>query len=133
MSKFVQQVEGRRQYRCRACAAKGGPVSDRPALRVVQVYVLVSLSESRCTPVRMSPARLLVHAPPNDWGWGEKVSAPVSDSAATMAVPAEVKHGNGILWRYSAAESEAIWRHSRSYCGEEDPLVAGDDVEAARE
>ena len=118
MSKLAQQARGRLHYRCKDCIERAGeePVSDSSPLRVLHLYVLVSAGDGGLTPLRMKPLRLVVEAPPDDWGWGEDI-VPPRDSI--MAEPTRVEHSKGELWQYSGQESAAIWRSSCSYQGEE--------------
>eukprot|EP00959_Pyramimonas_sp_CCMP1952_P270872 5662817-Pyramimonas_sp.AAC.1 len=58
------------------------------------------------TPLRaMTPHRVLVHAPPGNWGWGVE---PVQRHVATQANPA-ISTARPTWCTYNAEGSQAIW------------------------
>jgi hypothetical protein len=123
MSKFAQQVPGRRQYRCSECV-KRAPVSDSAPLRILHFYALVSASDCGLAPLRMKEVRLVLNAPPDNWAWrasptGLELPPQCGQSlpAALQAQPALSKHKQGKYWRYSQAESDAIWRAAGPFPG----------------
>ena len=64
------------------------------------------------TPLRaMAPYRVLVHTPPDEWGWGAE---PVELRAATEANPTKSK-STPIWYTYTAEESKAVWLASKAY------------------
>ena len=61
------------------------------------------------TPLRVqSPVRLLVHVPPDTWGW-RGVSGSPPEASGTAA---PTQHGNTGYYSYSKKESDSIWIRS---------------------
>ena len=117
MSEFIQQVPGRKQYRCSECM-KRTPVSDSVPLRVLHLYALVAASDSGLTPLRMKQVRLVLTAPPDTWTWGSDVQSGQALPATWQAQPTLIKDTRGTHWRYSQAESDAIWVAAGPFRGE---------------
>ena len=67
---------------------------------------------SEPTPLRVvAPHHVLVHAPPDTWGWGVD---PVAQPPATQAFPT-VSESTPTWYFYNAEESNAIWAASSAY------------------
>ena len=61
------------------------------------------------TPLRVSsPVRLLVHVPPDTWGWGEAADSPPAARGAAAPTP----YGLTDYLSYAKEESDAIWMRS---------------------
>ena len=118
MSEFVRQTSGRWPYLCNECVASGAgvPVSDSEPLRVLHLYALVSARDGGLTPLRMKAVRLVLRAPPANWAWGVDLGAVLGPAVAQPAVAHETR---GRSWRYSGAESDAIWCSAGPFRGEE--------------
>ena len=113
----AQQAPGQVHYRCSACVAKsaGVPVSDSAPLRVLHLYALIATRDDDATPMRMKPLRLVVHAPPDTWKWGGSAPASSNLQDVEMADPTE----SGALFLYNKKESDALWRFSSCYRGQD--------------
>ena len=121
MSQLIEHVEGRLHYRCGNCVKKdkGESASGSFPLRVLHLYALVSVRDQVITPLHSKPVRLVVAAPPVKWAWGQELrddDRPRLDSHG--ARPARAEDSRGEHWRYSSAESDAIWCHAGPYRGE---------------
>ena len=120
MSQLVKQTEGRQAYRCRKCAENASemePASSSLPLRVLHIYALVGTSGPAPTPLHMQPVRLVVTAPPPEWGWGLDDVTDVLAGGRSAALPQQGRDTVGAHWRYNSEESRAIWCRARSYCG----------------
>ena len=92
MSHFLQLSASRPEYMCKECSAKArgahvAPGSASAGLRWLWAAPTVVGTDGEPTPLRVSEvARLLVHAPPDTWGWsaGRRTSLPPD---APMALP----------------------------------------------
>ena len=117
MSEFVQQGSGRGPYLCQECVASGAgvPVSDSKPLRILHLYALVSARDGGLTPLRMKAVRMVLRAPPANWAWRVDLGAVLG---LVLAQPAVAHEARGRSWRYSDAESDAIWRSSGPFRGE---------------
>ena len=121
MSQLIKHVEGRLHYRCGHCVKKeeGEPASGSLPLRVLHVYALVGAGGQALTPLHSKPVRLVVDAPPAKWAWGVKLRDDErSGFDSHGASPGRAQDSRGEHWRYSSAESDAIWYHAGSYRGE---------------
>ena len=121
MSQLIKHVEGRLHYRCGNCVKKdaGEPASGSCPLRVLHLYALVGAGRQALTPLHSKPVRLVVAAPPAKWAWGRELlddDRPCLESLS--ASPERAKDSRGEHWRYSSAESDAIWCHAGPYGGE---------------
>ena len=117
MSRFLQNTAARGHYRCKECAeraqgAGGAPGLASAARRALYLYPMVEAPDGEPTPLRaVAPHRVLVHAPPDSWGWGaEPVEPPVANVYA---------QANPLLsstwYAYNAEESKAMWVASKAY------------------
>ena len=69
-------------------------------------------SVSYPTPLRVqSPVRLLVHVPPDTWGW-RGVSGSPREAGGTAA---PTLHGNAGYRSYTKQESDLIWLRSEPF------------------
>ena len=121
MSQLIKHVEGRLHYRCGNCVKKdaGEPASGSLPLRVLHLYALVGAGGQALTPLHSKPVRLVVAAPQAKWAWGRELrddERPRLDSRG--AWPERAQDSRGEHWRYSPAESDAIWCHAGPYRGE---------------
>ena len=89
MSPFLQCSAGRREYKCMDCMAQAENAqvasgSASAALRCLHAYPTVEGGDGRPTLLRTEgPRRLLVHAPPDTWGWRRpKDERPIDGPAA---------------------------------------------------
>ena len=113
MSRFLQQPAGRPHYKCSTCSQKAESVEEGPSLRILWAYPLVEGIDGKPTPLRVSsPVRLVVHAPPPEWGWGSRPGTVSTDR--TKANPGRSAATPRHYW-YNEAESAQIWRDSWSY------------------
>ena len=124
MSPLLRLQAGRAAYRCKQCAeksqgAEGAPGSASAALRVLWAYPLVEGADGSPTPMRVgAPARLLVHAPPDTWGW--HASPTESECMQEDASPHREYHRDGedeAWYEYSIQESERMWHAATSFQG----------------
>ena len=114
MTEHLRQEDGRAAYRCSSCAqwlrAAGAPGAASARRRALWAYPAVwsiGDSEDYPTPLRVqSPVRLLVHVPPDAWGWQRAAgSAPEASGAAAPAL-------RGKYYKYAEPESDSIWLSS---------------------
>ena len=121
MSERILHQEGRMHYRCGICAKTSTeePAFDSVPLRVLHLYALVDTGGIAAHALHSRPVRLIVFAPPADWGWGREFAHDNrSGFDALLAKPQQTKDSHGDLWRYSVKESNAIWCNSGPYRGE---------------
>ena len=117
MSLILQNTATRGHYRCKECAeraqgAGGAPGLASAARRALYLYPMVEAPDGEPTPLRaVAPHRVLVHAPPDNWGWGAQ---PAEQSAATQANPTKTM-STPIWYTYTAEESKAVWLASKAY------------------
>ena len=104
--------------------AQGAQVAPGPAsaaLRCHYAYPTVQGVDGKPTPLRVGAvARLLVHAPPDTWGWCAPLPAhrPTHTPAAS---PQRDDPAKG-WYKYTTEESDRIWIASSGF-QEEPPLV----------
>jgi hypothetical protein len=121
MSELIMHSEGRQHYRCKKCAGEPSlrePASGSLPLRVLHVYALVGTGGHAPTPLHMRPVRLVVVAPPPEWGWGRHR---VTDALVGGESPASPEQGldtKGVHWLYNDAESTSLWYRAGPYRGE---------------
>ena len=121
MSERILHQEGRMHYRCGICAktSAGEPAFDSVPLRVLHLYALVDTGGIAPHALHSRPVRLVVFAPPADWGWGREFAHDENPGLnVTIAMPENRKDHIGEHWRYNPNESSAIWRHSGPHRGE---------------
>ena len=112
MSPFLQITEGRHAYKRTDCAAKApgaqvAPGSASVALRCLHAYPTVQGVDGKQMPMRGEMARLLVHAPPDTWGWCRPLQAHRFTRAPAASPQA---HHPAEGWRtYTTEESDRIW------------------------
>ena len=116
MSKLIQHVDGRLQYRCPKCSGAVQSISHTAALRVLHLYPLVLTRRWRAhgTPMRTKAMRLVVRAPPSNWGWGLELDPLPVRSEAT---PRKGEDEHGKYYEYTDEESEAMWCNSCPFQG----------------
>ena len=126
MSPFLQFSAGRRAYKCTDCMAKAqgaevAPGSASAAARCFYAYPTVQGVDGKPTPLRVgAAARLLVHAPPDSWGWRAPFRAH-QYLGRPMALPQKHHPAKG-WYTYTTEESGRIWIASNGFQGEP-PLV----------
>ena len=111
MSRIFQGGPGRGEYLCSNCArrAQGMPVSDSAPLRALMLYAVTAVGDGEGHAVRMAPVRIVVSAPPAQWGWGRPAVGP---EELQEAQPDWQQLGRVGQWRYSPRDSEQIWLSS---------------------
>ena len=121
MSPYLQNSAGRSVYRCKECVAKAqgaqaAPGSASASLRGLWAYPMVQGVDGQPTPLRVAgKVQLLVHAPPDTWGWGlTPLEVRPTYAYAAAAVP-EVY--NEAWYAYTKEESDRMWMKSTSYQG----------------
>ena len=125
MSPFLQMSVGRREYKCTGCMAnaqKAGvaPGSASAGLRCLYAYATVEGVDGKATPLRRGgQRRLLVHAPPDTWGWARPRPDRPSD---TPAASPQRDHPARGWYNYTEEESDRIWHASEHFQGRA-PLV----------
>ena len=117
MSRLLRDTAGRGHYKCKECDARKQGADETPgvprvALRALYLYPAVIGPDGEPTPLRATtPHRVLVHAPPGNWGWGvERVQCDVvaqANPTISTAMPT--------WYTYNAEESDAIWIASSAY------------------
>ena len=110
MSQLITHQEGRLHYRCGNCVNNdaGQPTSGSRPLRVLHRYALIAASDQARTPLHSKPVRLVVDAPLAKWAWGRELRDD-DHARIEIALPERAKDSRGEHWRYSSAESDAIW------------------------
>ena len=131
MSQLVTHDEGRLHYRCghRVKKDAGEPASGSFPLRVLHPYALVGAGGQALTPLHSKPLRLVVDAPPAKWAWGRELrddDRPRLDPHG--ARPERAEDSRGEHWRYSSAESDAIWYRAGPYRGEPNEHTGSDQA-----
>ena len=120
MTEHLRQEGGRAAYRCSACIerlrASGAPGAANAPRRALWAYPAVwsrGDSVSYPTPLRVqSPVRLLVHVPPETWGWQEvSGSPPEASGTAAPTLYGDTGYGTG-YHSYTKPESDSIWLRS---------------------
>ena len=117
MSRLLRDTASRGHYKCKECAERGRGADETPgvpsvALRALYLYPMVLGPDGDPAPLRaMTPHRVLVHAPPGNWGWGVE---PVERHVVTQANPA-ISTAMPTWYTYNAEESQAIWIASSAY------------------
>ena len=117
MSRLLRDTASRGHYKCKECAERGRGADETPgvpsvALRALYLYPMVLGPDGDPTPLRaMTPHRVLVHAPPGNWGWGVE---PVERHVVTQANPA-ISTAMPTWYTYNAEQSQAIWIASSAY------------------
>ena len=127
MSPFLKMSVGRLEYKCADCMAKAqkaqvAPGSASAALRCLYAYPTVQGVDGKPTPLRLGGVpRLLVHAPPDTWGWC--VSPPVAQRPTHIrAASPQRDHPAKGWYKYTNEESDRIWIASSHFQGQT-PLV----------
>ena len=119
MSRFLQTSNARSAYQCSDCikrlqGAGVSPGSASDVLRGLWAYPLVEGVDGQPTPLRVpSPVRLLVHPPPDTWGW--RLPRPPRPTLAVAAEPTMAGAPEQRWYKYTATESDAIWLASDPY------------------
>ena len=126
VSPFLKFAVGRFEYECTECMAKAqgaqvAPGSASAALRCLHAYPTVQGVDGKPTPLRVGAvARLLVHAPPDTWGWCAPL--PAHRPTHTPAASPQRHHPAKGWYKYTTEESDRIWIASSGF-QEEPPLV----------
>ena len=112
MSRIFQGGPGRGEYLCSKCARRGegAPVSDCAPLRALLLYAVTAVGDDEDIAVRMKPVRIVLSAPPNQWGWG----TPQMDGPELQMAQPEWREPE---WRYKPFESDQIWYTSAPFRG----------------
>ena len=122
MSPFLELSAGRFEYKCTDCMAKAqaaqlAPGSASAGLRCLHAYPTVQGVDGKPTPLRVGAvARLLVHAPPDTWGW--RASLPAHWPTHTPAASPQRHHPAKGWYKYTTEESDRIWIASSHFQGE---------------
>ena len=109
------------RLRCGICAktAAGEPTLDSLPLRVLHLYALVNTGGIAPHALHSRPVRLVVFAPPADWGCGQEFTHDENPGLnVTIATPENRKDHISEYWRCNPNESNAMERHSRPHRGE---------------
>ena len=92
------------------------PGSASAALRCLWAYPTVQGVDGRPTPLRVAAAtRLLVHAPPETWGWC--APPPADPPAHAPAASPETLQLSKKWYKYTKEESNRIWIASSALHG----------------
>ena len=117
MSRLLRDTASRGHYKCKECAERTQGAGETPGvpsvpLRALYLYPMVSGPDGEPTPLRaITPHRVFVHAPPENWGWGvERVQRDV----VTQANPT-ISTAMPTWYTFNSEESEAIWIESSPY------------------
>ena len=116
MSPILTTGIGRGEFLCRECAGCSGraPASNSARLRVLLLCALTAYETGEDLAARMKPVRVVLHAPPHDWGWGR----PKVDFGDPPEANARWRHmRRGSHWRYDVGDSNQIWYHSAPFRG----------------
>ena len=119
MSPFLKNSVGRSVCRCTDCVAKArdaqaAPGSASASLRGLWAYPMVQGVDGQPTPLRVAGnVQLLVHAPPDTWGWG-LAPLEVRPTYAAAAVPQVY---NEAWYAYTKEESDRMWIASSHFQG----------------
>ena len=76
MSRIFTITQERSTFLCNACAEKNldSVDSHNVPLRALLLYALVDVESSAPSVLRMKPLRVVVHAPPDIWSWGNPIN-----------------------------------------------------------
>ena len=124
MSPFLKFSAGRFEYKCTDCMAKAqaaqlAPGSASAGLRCLYAYPTVQGVDGKPTPLRVGAvARLLVHAPPDTWGWRASLPGKVWPASHTPAASPQRHHPAQGWYKYTIEESDRIWIASSHFQGE---------------
>ena len=132
MSERFSAEHARKPYRCRKCAEAPGhtsldndsqePGTASENLRVLYVWSLCLGNNEALLPVSTVKVTVLMHAPPQAWGWARGGKSD-NDAAAVGADSTDEMSGSThksdlkAQYLYTESQINAIWRASGPFAG----------------